>query len=109
MFGNLFWTSPSEGQPQPKLKLSRIECLSRLSKRRVRNWSRSEGVVWDSEVRAVEKIKTLCQQIEVQAFGNAKATTEAHIERGIVESASGITANTNRSIVVVGIEVTIAS
>ena len=50
----------------------------------------------ESITGTVEEIKTLCQQIEVQAFGNPKATTEAHIERGIVEPASGIAANTNR-------------
>lgn len=56
-------TSPLAAQLQAKLKLSRIESLSWLSKGRVRSCSRPEGVVGYSEVRAIEKIETFGDQI----------------------------------------------
>ena len=65
--------SSSEGQPQSKLKLSGIECAGRLSKRWQRCRTRSESIIGNAKVGAVEQIEALRQDFQTDALGQVKA------------------------------------
>jgi hypothetical protein len=70
----------SKFDPQSELQLSRIKGGSRLAERRQRIRPTSESVIRHAKVRAVEKIKSLREQIQRQAFRDLKSAAQAQVE-----------------------------
>src|SRR5215216_2994880 len=62
----------SKTQLHPKLKLTRVECLRWLSKRRQRSRPSPERVVRNSKIRTVQNVETFRKQLQVDALGKLK-------------------------------------
>jgi hypothetical protein len=92
-----------------KLKLPRVECRGRLSKRRQRRRARAESVIRHAKIGVVENIETFREKLQVNSLGQTKTAAPTQIKRSKIKSSTRISSNTDRTIVVVCVEVAITS
>src|SRR5687768_12020345 len=94
-----------ETQSHSKLKLTRIECRGWLSERWQRIRACTESVIRHSEIRAIKNIEAFGHNLQIHSFTQTEPPAQTQIERSEIKSASGISTNTCRAVVVVSVEV----
>src|ERR1044072_3780073 len=94
-----------ESHLEPKLKLTRIESLSRYSKTR----TGAECIDRHSEICAIQNVETFREKLKINSLRKFEPSAHTQIKRSVVKTSSSVSSHTDGTIVVITVEVTILS
>src|SRR6266571_8235664 len=97
----------SKGKAQPELDLPWIGCGRRAAKAGGWNGACADDVVGKLIIGAVEHVKSFCHRLDREMLRDTKFARQAQLQRGKVETASGVAPDSRGPVVDTGIVISI--